>query len=1180
MIKKAKKLWSKKLKAAIISLSLGLAVALSGAVAAISISANNNKNLGGTLADGVVNENVAYTFKKGGTAPSGSVTYKTQEEAWNAAVQYSVDSGKKVGFDLTEDWVAQPYNTQIVTERVFYNITMVAPQTIPSTTVFGNLSGVGIHFGGALQVPYGANIVLNMGEYNIDRNLDEAVAFGGVIYVEGTLSIYANTDFDDSEGKRSADFIDVSGLKASKGLITGGYLKTACWAAGITVYGGTVNMYGGAVYNNRVAMDYELSGHGVNVTSYWDISPYYDVNTLQYTVVYNTAAANYDKAKHEAAIAASKATIRKGVFNFHGGFVSYNYATTSGTVDGGGFGVNHYAELNMWEGATISWNTAFVKNGQTGCFGGGVNNWCGTMNMYGGEVKYNTSGGVGGGLCAYGRVGILNEPALGHLTIYKGRITNNYSYGHREGGVETGGGGIGTQDSVTILNGDATDGIIIQNNATYKYGGGLYARDGAFVYGGQTLISGKVIIDGNLAYQMSDDPVASNAFVGYDAEPFTIASGFEEGYEPVARPKTADGDAGNVSEVRPIYAKLYSGSHIGILVLKDEITGELRNDGTFTRGYPKANSTVPISNYFFCGNAGYRLTGALGFEGKLVPNDDNEDIWLSAVSLSMETHSAVSANLAKDWSSSAAGNFGTYDSIGFGTVSGQTGRSNLFVPKGASVNLNLSGYNILRNLNSAINDGYIIRVEGELLISGEGLLSGGKNLGNGGAVFVAKGGKLTINGGTFQGNSSDGFGGAIYVEEGGTLNIRGGKIGYEQSDVTQNANIAGQDGGGIYLSSNSTITMSGAPVIANNISKINYFDNLYLSSLVKINIASAMTAGNVGITLANGKGEFTFGESAQATCFTADNDISYKVIDANGICSIVQNEKSLALRWSETVERSLNSGVSIRFDLSENWLADSNGNLNFDVTNTENIGFKDGAIFIPTGASIVLNLVGGNKIDRGLTGKAAVANGSVIIAQGKLLLKGDGIITGGNNTGNGGGLLAESGSSVIIQGGTFSGNSASNGGGISVGSGATLVMQGTEIKVINNHADGLGGGVYFAKSGTLNGKIIINQNTVGADGKAGNLYATDGITVGNLSGSQIGISATDSCVFTHGLKASELADVLAVFSSDTDSQVVGISGGEGYIGTKTEEPEGAFTEITYDKQKHDAVLDKTDIADL
>lgn len=133
MIKKAKKLWSKKLKAAIISLSLGLAVALGGAVAAISISANK-KNLGGTLADGVASENVAYTFKKGGTAPSGSVTYKTQEEAWNAAVQYSVDSGKKVGFDLTENWVAQPYNTQIVTERVFYNITMVAPQTIPSST--------------------------------------------------------------------------------------------------------------------------------------------------------------------------------------------------------------------------------------------------------------------------------------------------------------------------------------------------------------------------------------------------------------------------------------------------------------------------------------------------------------------------------------------------------------------------------------------------------------------------------------------------------------------------------------------------------------------------------------------------------------------------------------------------------------------------------------------------------------------------------------------------------------------------------------------------------------------------------------------------------------------------------------------------------------------------------------
>ena len=176
MIKKAKKLWSKKLKAAIISLSLGLAIALGGAVAAISISANKN-NLGGTLADGVASENVSYTFKKGGNAPVGGTKYQTMEQVWDAAIKYSIANNVKVAVDLTEDWIATDNSDK-------------------SNTSFGSSTlndGTEPFYYGQINVPVGADVVLNMGTYKIDRNLINnekviaagGVRFGGVLYVYG-----------------------------------------------------------------------------------------------------------------------------------------------------------------------------------------------------------------------------------------------------------------------------------------------------------------------------------------------------------------------------------------------------------------------------------------------------------------------------------------------------------------------------------------------------------------------------------------------------------------------------------------------------------------------------------------------------------------------------------------------------------------------------------------------------------------------------------------------------------------------------------------------------------------------------------------------------------------------------------------------------------------------------------
>ena len=104
--KSSSKKWTKKFKAAFISVALGFVLAVSGALTAIGISVNGNKNLGGTLADGAASENVSYTFKKGGNAPVGGTKYQTMEQVWDAAIKYSIANNVKVAVDLTEDWIA------------------------------------------------------------------------------------------------------------------------------------------------------------------------------------------------------------------------------------------------------------------------------------------------------------------------------------------------------------------------------------------------------------------------------------------------------------------------------------------------------------------------------------------------------------------------------------------------------------------------------------------------------------------------------------------------------------------------------------------------------------------------------------------------------------------------------------------------------------------------------------------------------------------------------------------------------------------------------------------------------------------------------------------------------------------------------------------------------------------
>ena len=165
------------------------------------------------------------------------------------------------------------------------------------------------------------------------------------------------------------------------------------------------------------------------------------------------------------------------------------------------------------------------------------------------------------------------------------------------------------------------------------------------------------------------------------------------------------------------------------------------------------------------------------------------------------------------------------------------------------VTLDLATYTIDRKLTSAIENGYVIKVESgkTLTITGSGTIKGGYNTENGGGIYNA--GTLHLNGGNVTGNyvSSEKNGAGIYNE--GTLTLAG-------SANVNNNKIGGSSG---------------------------TKNNVYLLTSQTIDITAALTA-TTGITHADGHAVFTTNLSGRgsATNFAADINGYGIGLDASG----------------------------------------------------------------------------------------------------------------------------------------------------------------------------------------------------------------------------------------------------------------------------------------------------------
>jgi hypothetical protein len=98
---------------------------------------------------------------------------------------------------------------------------------------------------------------------------------------------------------------------------------------------------------------------------------------------------------------------------------------------------------------------------------------------------------------------------------------------------------------------------------------------------------------------------------------------------------------------------------------------------------------------------------------------------------------------------------------------------------------------------------------GTLEIKAGAKITGNTGYASGGGVYVSSSGTFTMSGGNISGNTASSFGGGVYVSSSGTFTMNGGNI---------CGNTASSFGGGVYVSSSGTSTMSGGEISGNTAS--------------------------------------------------------------------------------------------------------------------------------------------------------------------------------------------------------------------------------------------------------------------------------------------------------------------------------------------------------------------------
>ncbi len=392
---------------------------------------------------------------------------------WNAAVQQSLTNrGSAVTVKLTRDWLAMPDET--------------------FTTSFG--TGVGF-YNGSICVPKGANIILDLNGYRIDRNLlnvENGLPDGRCITVFGDFTL--NDSFGGGAitgGHAARDYVDGTdpysrhggGVFAGSGakfIMNGGTVaNTKAWNAGIYTYGAKFIMNGGVIANNQSYQNgsalfvtdksyCEINGGEMSFNNALDSTAV--IAYRNSTMIMNGGVVEYNTSQSDTGMGGGLRA-DGSLFIMNGGELSYNICKTGGgfsAINKGSIIMNGgtvYHNISRGSGGGISLNSGcsfkmsdgIVKNNSAGNYGGGIYSGA-AITLSGGEIIGNTAKQRGGGVSMDG----------GSIVIDGGKISGNKAY--IAGGIE------GRAATVTM------NGGVISENTCELDVGGLFVHDGGSVF--------------------------------------------------------------------------------------------------------------------------------------------------------------------------------------------------------------------------------------------------------------------------------------------------------------------------------------------------------------------------------------------------------------------------------------------------------------------------------------------------------------------------------------------------------------------------------------------------------------------------------------------------------------------------------------------------------------------------
>ena len=1072
----------------------------------------------------------------------------------NTTAELQVKSGTYVILDLNGHIINRG---GVDTSRVFKvdgNLTIVDSRAdaihntensdinnIPGGIITGGLGTDG----GAINVSSTGSLVINGGTiaYNYGEN-------GGAVYVKsGSFVMNGGSIYSNVANKSGGGVyliygkITISGGKISKNqaIASNGYGGGVCVTRGIFF-----NMNGGEISENTAQArgggievgetDFNLNGDSVIKNNYAGGGAGIDYSSFDYSNTFTISGDALIEENHStkdtsygggiyidkgdltlsgnALIKNNKALNTGGVYVYDGDLTMTDNASVDGNeADKSAGGIYCRKSVEMSGNASVKNN---VNNGTQGA--GGI--WCTGFNISENATIYNNTFKTSDET-SYGAGGIYLPS--GTMIMTGGIISNNYSYG-RGGGVYVGTGTL-----------EISGGSIINNDAQYLGGGGVYNNKGKIKLSGNPVIS-----DNNL---ITDDIYDSNLFIGYreygcclyitgilreDARigvslpggpslnsPLTITTGDTDNNYGYSLYNSEDpnnyliSDAGYLfyvdtdGEVKALTPLMLVTKRLnnGETVVLDRDIKRMRGDRWIDIN-DNVTATLDLNGHIIdavSDSNTISLTAGVGKNLTIIDSNPNTTHFPAIKYTDPVTNEIVTVN----------GGIITGPYVGVAVDEGST--------------VTMKGGTIVNN-----NTGVRIYSSGTFNLEG-GAVSGNKQEG----IYIHNGAAMNMSGGIIRGNTNEGTGqgGGIYIADTGSLHLSGGQI---------KNNISKNGGAGIMTSSNSSLFLSGNPVVLNNkkiVSQdgenkqvegnVNLYDNpnVYVTdtflegtqigfsfsrnpSLASpLIITKSDNENNYGYSLYNSEDPNNYFISDKGYSFYVDTDGEVIALTPWMILNKRLNNGETVVLQEDVIRTNLDY-YSISIDDNVTATLDLNGHI-IDNNNDSTHVFS-----LNTGVAKNITIIDSNpnathypeiKFTDPVTNEEITVNGGIITGANTAISISEGstvIMKGGSLVGNKKGVRINQYGIFYFEGGSVSGNTDS---GIFIDNEAVLNMSGGTIRGnTKNNNDGFGAAVFVNTAGSFHlsgGQIINNTSKFGDAGimmyNSGALYVSCNPIVSN-----------------------------------------------------------------------------------